>query len=100
MNLHSIGRETAIKLAESGWWIGKTPREICEVQLFTEELCCPIVVFHEALNKALGRGVYTHEMAGEENWQKLIDEFRGEREAPTLEEIINKFPPHIKVILA
>jgi len=27
---HSIGREAAVALGESGWWKDKTPREIVE----------------------------------------------------------------------
>jgi hypothetical protein len=96
--MHSIGRDTAIKLAGSGWWVDKTAREICQVQLFTEELCLPFEVFHRAIGEALGRSVYTHEMAGKAAWQRLVDEFLGEREAPTLADILGMFPPDVQVV--
>ena len=95
--MHSIGREAAIELAESGWWEGKSPREICDVQLFTQELCCPFEVFHQALGKAMQRPVFSHEI-GCQNWDRLVSEYLGERSAPTLEEILNLFPPHVQVI--
>jgi hypothetical protein len=38
IKMHSIGKEKAIALCDSGWWRGKSPREIVSFQLFTEEL--------------------------------------------------------------
>ena len=57
----SIGKEKAIKLSLTEWWKEKSYREIAEFQLFTAELCCPFDVFHEAVEKSLGRPVFTHE---------------------------------------
>ena len=45
-------------------------------------------VFHEAVEKALGRPVYTHEFGT--NWEGLRAELAGEKEAPTLEEILGQ----------
>jgi hypothetical protein len=58
---NSIGKENAIELYESKWWEGLSHREIAGVQLFVTELCCPFDVFHEAVEKSLGRPVFTHE---------------------------------------
>jgi hypothetical protein len=52
---NSIGKENAIELYHSNWWEGLSYREIAGVQLFTTELCCPFDVFHEAVEKSLGR---------------------------------------------
>jgi hypothetical protein len=92
--VYSIGHEAAIKMAESEWWIGRTAREICVVQLFIEELCCPFEVFHKALGEALNRPVFTHELM---NWDRLVAEFLGECPAPTLQQIIATFPSHVQV---
>lgn len=90
----SIGKEAAIALAESKWWEGKTPREIVTFQLFTSELCMPFGKFHEAVEQALGRPVWTHEFA----YPNLPQEFLGGRPAPTMAEIIGLLPPD-KVLL-
>lgn len=86
----SIGREKAVELANTNWWELCEPREIAEFQLFTVELCCPFSVFHEAIEKALGRPVWTHEFGL--NYDGIVQEFLGEREAPTMQEIIELVP--------
>lgn len=92
----SIGKTAAIRLAELKWWEGKTPREICDVQLFVTELCCPFEVLHEAVEKALGRPVYTHEFGL--NYEGLVDEFLGVKQAPTLKEIMEMIPEEKRVV--
>lgn len=93
---HSIGKEAAIKLAESGWWKEKTPREIVEFQLFTAELAMPFGEFHKATEQALGRPVWTHEFAF---LDELVREFLGEKLAPTMEQIINLIPEDKRALI-
>ena len=93
----SIGQQTAIALSESKWWEGMTTRDICSVQLFTEELCCPFQVFHKAIEEALGRPVWTHEFGL--NYDGLVAEFLGERTAPTMQEIIELIPEHKRIVI-
>jgi hypothetical protein len=94
----SIGRDKAIALANSGWWEGKTPREIAKFQLFTDELSMPFEVFHEALEKTLGRPVWTHELAL--NFDGIAMELLGEKDAPTMEEIIGLIPEEKRILVA
>lgn len=56
-------REEAIAMANSAWWVGKTPIEIVRFQINEELLCVPFSIFHEAVEKVLDRPVYTHEFA-------------------------------------
>ena len=69
----SIGKEKAIELSLTEWWKEKSYREIAEFQLFTTELSCPFVVFHEAVEKSLGRPVFTHEFGL--NYDGICKEF-------------------------
>jgi hypothetical protein len=87
----------AIELYESGWWMGKTAREICMFQLFEPRLCMPFGKFHEAVTEALGRPVYTHEFGL--NVEGLQAELLGDKEAPTFEEIIQMIPEAKRIIL-
>lgn len=82
----SIGREKAIKAAESSWWEGKTPREIAETQLATTELCMNFGDFQEAVEKTLDRPVWTHEFGL--NVDGLWAELFGDRPTPTREDIL------------
>ena len=74
----SIGKEKAIELYNSNWWEGLSHREIAEFQLFTAELSCPFDVFHEAVEKSLGRPVFTHEFGL--NYDGICKEFLGEKD--------------------
>ena len=93
----SIGKEKAIALANSGWWEGRTPREIAKFQLFTDELSMPFEVFHESLEKALGRPVWTHELAL--NFDGIAMELLGEKDAPTMKEIIELIPDKKRILI-
>lgn len=93
----SIGKQKAIALFDSGWWKGKPAKEIATFQFFTDELCMPFDIFHEALEKAIGRPVWTHELVlGHDG---IAKELRGEKEAPTMEEIINLIPEDKRIIV-
>lgn len=87
----SIPRERAIALFASGWWEGRTAREIARLQLFTRELCLPFDRFHRALEETLGRPVMIHELGL--NLDGIIHEFLGESDPPSLAEILDLLPP-------
>ena len=93
----SIGYEAAIALSETGWWKGLSHHEIAERQLFTEELCCPFAVFHEAVEGALGRPVWTHEFGL--GAAKLRAELLGEREPPTMRDILEMIPEEKRLLV-
>ena len=90
-------REQAIKLAESRWWEGMPAKDIATFQLHEERLCMPFDVFHEALEQAIGRPVFTHELGLDAEGIKR--ELLGDRPAPTLEEIIALIPADKRVIV-
>lgn len=89
--------EQALALADSKWWIGKSHRDIAGFQLFEPLLCCPFDVFHEAVEKALNRPVFTHEFGL--NLDGLKKEFLGIGKPPTLEEIIEILPKEKRILI-
>ena len=93
----SIGKEKAIELSLTEWWKEKSYREIAEFQLFTTELSCPFDVFHEAVEKSLGRPVFTHEFGL--NYDGICKEFLGEKEPPTMNEILNLIPQEKLIVV-
>lgn len=93
----SIGKAEAIRLFDSGWWKDKTDREIAVFQMFTEELAVPFGRFQEAMEKALGRPVWTHELGL--NWEGLAAELMGDKPAPTMQEIIELIPKDKRLII-
>lgn len=88
-------KEQAIQLADSKWWEGVSDHDIVMFQLFEEKLCMPFGRFHEAVEKALGRSVWTHEFA----FDGLKQEFLGDKPAPTWDEIVNLIPEEKRIIV-
>ncbi len=64
--------EEAIDKVASRWYEGKSPQEIVEFQLYEDKLCMPLELYQEAVEKVLGRPVYTAEYGQPE---KLIAEY-------------------------
>lgn len=93
-----LTKDQAIMIAESGIWKDWTDREKAEFQLYTRLLCMPFDVFHKAVEKTLGRPVYTHEFASSVA-ENLREELRGERPAPSMEEILNLIPKDKLIVL-
>lgn len=91
-------KEHAIALYESGWWKDKSPHSICMFQLFEERLCMPFGDYQMAVEKALGRPVWTHEF-GSAGTEQLRKEFLGERAAPTFEEICGLIPEAKRIVV-
>ncbi|WP_101910068.1 hypothetical protein [Marasmitruncus massiliensis] len=68
----STTKEEAIAKGESRWYEGKSPQEIVEFQLYEDRLCMPLELYREAVEKVLGRPVFTHEYKEPE---RLIAEY-------------------------
>jgi len=92
-----VTKEQAVKLAESGFWKDLTHRQIAEFQFNEPLLCMPFAVFHEAVEKTLGRSVWTHEFALA--YDAIKAELMGERPAPTFAEILELIPAEKRVVL-
>jgi hypothetical protein len=87
--MKQLTKEQAIAFYENKCYENMTERQIAEFQMEQDRLCMPFDVFHEAIEKVLGRPVFTHEFAFPE---KLRKELYGEKEPPTFEEILRLIP--------
>jgi len=90
-------KEQAIQIHDSGVWREWTDRQRAEFQLSEDLLCMPFDVFHESVEKALGRPVWTHEFGL--NRDGLISELLGDKPAPTFEQIMEMIPAEKRIIL-
>lgn len=77
----------ALEFAESGKWLEMTLRERGVFQLYQNRLCMPAEVMHEAIEAALGRGIWTHEFCDQKALQR---EFEGLEPAPTIAGVFAK----------
>lgn len=88
-------KEEAIKLYDSAFWEHLTYRQRAAFQFKEELLCMPFGVFHEAVEKSLGRPVWSHEFASE----RLKKEFYGETTPPTFQEIMDLIPAEKRIVV-
>ena len=95
--MKQLSKEEAIEFYESDKWKEWPARAIAGFQLFQEKLCVPFDVFHEAIEKALNRPVWTHGFGL--NHDGLIAEYLGQSPAPTFEEIMNMIPEEKRIIV-
>ena len=89
-------KEQAIAMCENETWKNMTYRERALFQMTVKRLCMPFEVFHEAIEKTLGRPVYTHEFGM--NWEGLMDELINGKTAPTPQEIFDMLPKDKKIV--
>lgn len=94
--MSNLTKAGAIRLAESGWWRSKTPREVVAFQLYEDRLCMDFGDFQQATEAALGRSVWTHEFARPD---LLRAEFDGTMPKPDFEEIMARIPPWAQTVI-
>jgi lysozyme family protein len=79
-------KEEAIALYDSKFWEAMDFEQRATFQLWEDRLCMPFGVFHEAVEKALKRPVYTHEFGL--NRDGLKEELLGLRPTPTMDDVL------------
>ena len=95
--MKQLTTKQAIALANSNVWKKWTDEQIVRFQLFQEKLCMDFNRFHEAMEKVLGRPVFTHEFGL--NYSGLVEEYLGTKPKPSFEEIINLIPKEKQLII-
>jgi len=90
-------KDQAIAFAKDGLWKELSYRQRATFQTEQNLLCMPFDIYHEAMEKTLGRSVFTNELGL--NRDGLRAELNGDVEAPTLEEILNMIPEEKRVII-
>lgn len=96
-SVRQLTKDEAIAFAESSVWESWTDEQICDFQMWQSKLCVPFDVFHRAVEKTLGRPVWTHEFGM--NYAGMQQERLGQRPAPTFEEIVNLIPEEKRLIV-
>lgn len=94
--MEQLTKEQAIAFYDSGIWKAWSEHEIAEFQLYQNRICVPFDTFHRCITVALNRPVYTHEFM---NVRDLRAELLGNKEAPTLADILNLIPEDKRIII-
>lgn len=92
-----LTKEEAIAFYDNKLWEDMDYKQKAIFQMQQDRLCMPFDVFHESIEKALGRPVYTHEFGL--NREGLMKELLGEKDAPTFEEIIGLIPEEKRILV-
>ena len=95
--MKQLTKEEAIKIYESGIWKDWSDEDLVAFQLFQEKLCVPFDIFHKAIEKVLGRPVFTHEFGL--NYDGLVAEYPGRAPKPSLEDIVNLIPEEKRIVI-
>ncbi len=95
--MRQLTRKEAIAFFDGKCWEGWTHAKITHFQMGQDKLCIPFAIFHEAIEKTLGRPVYTHELGLAR--KRLLAELGGEVEAPTIDEILGLLPAEKLVVV-
>ena len=90
-------KDQAIAFYQSGAWKAMSDEERARFQISEDLLCMPFDVFHQAVEKTLGRPVYTHEFGL--NREGLKAELLDGVDPPSLEDILNLIPEEKRVVL-
>jgi hypothetical protein len=92
-----LDKDQAIAFCESRAWEQMDYAFRAKFQMTQPLLCMPFNVFHEALEKTLGRPVWTHELGL--NPEGLKQELFQGAPAPSLQDIINLIPENKRVVI-
>lgn len=92
-----LTKEEAIAFDDNKLWEDMDYKQRAIFQMQQDRLCMPFDVFHESIEKALGRPVFTHEFGF--NREGLMKELLGEKEPPTFEEIIGLIPEEKRILV-
>ena len=95
--MKQLTKKQAIELSESKVLETWTDEQIVRFQLFQEKLCMDFSAFHKSLEAVLDRPVFTHEFGM--NYNGIVLEYLGEKEAPTFDEIIELIPEEKRIII-
>lgn len=91
-----LTKEQAIKMYESDVWQTWSSEQVVRFQLFQKRLCMPFSNFHRCIEEVFGRPVFTHEFG---NRDEMIKEYLGEKDMPTIDEIINLIPAEKRIVI-
>ena len=94
--MKQLSKQEAIKFENSQVWEDWPDDQLAGFQLFQKRLCIDFSRFHKAMETVLDRPIFTHEFADRD---KLIAEYLGKKEPPTMEEILNLIPKEKRLIL-
>lgn len=95
--MKQLTKKQAKMIYDSDIWKQWADEEVVKFQLFQKLLCMDFSRFHEAMERVLKRPIYTCEFGF--NVEGMKKEYLGEKEPPTLKEIIEMLPKEKRILI-
>lgn len=95
-NMRQLTKQEALDFTKTEAYKKMSKKDIAAFQLQQRLLCVEFDKFHECLEAALNRPVFTHELI---NPASLLKEMYGEKEPPTFEDILTMIPKEKRVVV-
>lgn len=95
--MEQLTKDQAVAFDERNAWEEMSFEQRAKFQICQELLCMPFSVFHEAVEKTVGRPVFTHEFGL--NYEGIKAEIFDGADPPELIDIINMIPKEKLVVI-
>lgn len=95
--MNEIDSQSATALYDGEFWVEMSHGERARWQIVVDRLCMPFEVFHEAVEKTLGRPVFSHEFGL--NYDGLVAELFNNAPSPSLGEIVDMIPEEKRILI-
>lgn len=89
--MKQMTKKAAIRFFDNKGWIFLNERKRAELQINQDLLCMPFDIFHSAIEKTIGRSIFTHEF-GSKGCVGLKKELFEGKAPPTFIEIMDLIP--------
>lgn len=97
LKMEQLSKEQAIAMHDRKEWENWSHEQRAKFQMQQDRLCMPFDVFQEAVEKTLGRPVWTHEFGL--NKDGLMQELFLGKDAPSMTEIFDMLPADKTVVV-
>ncbi len=95
--MQELTKEQSLAFSEANAYENMSYREKAVFQMNQRLLCMPFSVFHEAVEKTIGRPVFTHEFAM--NYEGIKAEVMEGKTHPSFEEIMSLIPKDKQIVI-
>jgi len=90
-----LTKKQAVEIADRELWKKWNDKELVRMQLFQKRLLVPLDQFQMAVQRCIGRPVWTHELGMESSLFRIQKDFLKEDLPPSEEEILKMIPEDI-----
>lgn len=96
--MKQMTKKEATNFFDNKGWMLLNERKRAELQINQDLLCMPFDIFHSAIEKTIGRSIFTHEFGSKGHVGLKKELFEG-KAPPTFQEIMELIPEDKRVLV-